>query len=724
MKQLLAVLILFISPSAFAQQKDSASFNRTKKLDELVVKSKKPFIEMQVDKVVMNLQSDIVASSGNLFEVLQRAPGVSITNDENINMAGKEGVNVLIDGRPTQLSAKDLANYLKSTPALAVDKIEIIMNPSAKYDAQGNAGIINIRFKKNTVKGTNGSLSSTYTQSVHSNINFSGNINHRKGKWNWFANASARKWRQNTYGAINRFVNSNGVEKIFENTTVDQDPLKNLGYKAGADLYLNKKNTFGLLIKGNEHSSRLYTPGTTLIKTNNITDSSLNTVNDNRERTSQFSVNLNYKFEDTLGTEWNVDADYARFQKNTSGYVSTDLLNGQNIKYGYTANDQTVLTGVHIYSIKTDLTKQLKKWNAKLEAGLKWNTVQTANDLDAFTWNVNQFKADTGRTNRFNYTETQYAAYASITKKIKKWEYQAGLRAEQTIIKGENTDLKNTILRYPDTAYLNLFPSAFIRYTVNDNNSLGLSFSRRINRPDYHDLNPFEYIYDNYSKERGNPYLLPEFSNTVELSYSYRGALNAGLGYSITNNSFQQVSTLNGEITTATQYNVGHENRLYLNLGLGMPVTKWWDSYINLSPHYKQFSGSISQGSLDNKAWGMGWYGSQSFSIPKKWKLQISSWGSIATRNAMTKTAWLGSVDAGVSKSILKDKLNFRLSATDIFNTQRWKQTVDFGNVHYNYLRKWESRTIRLQLTWKFGKTSFKARERESGAQDEMNRVK
>lgn len=724
MKQLLPFFMFLISCSVCAQQKDSSTFNSTKKLDELVIRSKKPFIEMQVDKMVMNVQNDIVASSGSVFEVLQRAPGVSITNDENINMAGKAGVNVLIDGRPIQLSAKDLANYLKSTPGSAVDKIEIIMNPSAKYDAQGNAGIINIRLKKNTIKGTNGSLSTTYTQSVHSNINFSGNINHRKGKWNWFANASARKWRQNTYGAINRFVNSNGVEKTFENTTVDQDPSKNMGYKAGADIYLDKKNTFGLLIKGNEHSSRLYTPGNTLIKTNNNTDSSLNTVNDNKERTHQFSINLNYKYEDTLGTEWNIDADYARFKKNTSGYVTTDLLNAQNVKYGYTANDQTVLTGINIYSIKTDLTKQIKKWNAKLETGLKWNTVQTANDLDAFLWNVNRFKADTGRTNRFDYTETQYAAYASLTTKVKKWEYQIGLRAEHTIIKGKSTDLRNTTLNYPDTAYLNLFPSAFIRYTMNDKNSFGLSYSRRINRPDYHDLNPFEYIYDNYSRERGNPYLLPELSNNVEFSYSYCGALNVGLGYSVTNNSIQQVSTLNGEITAATQYNVGHENRLYLNFSLGMPVTKWWDSYINLSPHYKQFSGSIPQGNLDNEAWGMGWYGSESFSLPKKFKVQISSWGSIATRNAMTKTAWLGSVDAGLSKSVLKDKINIRLSATDIFNTQRWKQTVDFGNVHYNYLRKWESRTIRLQLTWKFGKSGFKARDRELGAQDQLDRVK
>jgi hypothetical protein len=289
------------------------------------------------------------------------------------------------------------------------------------------------------------------------------------------------------------------------------------------------------------------------------------------------------------------------------------------------------------------------------------------------------------------------------------------MRAEQTAINGESRDLKNTILHYPDTTYLNFFPTAFVRYTLNDKNSIGLSYGRRINRPDYEDLNPFEYIYDNYSRSRGNPYLLPEFSNNAELTYSYRGALNIGLGYSHTSNSFQEISTISGEVISATQYNAGR---------VGMPVTKWWDSYINLSPHYKQFRGSLPQGLLDNKAWGMGWYASENFSLPKKWRIQLSSWGSIGTRNAMTKTAWLGSIDAGISKSVCKDKLNLRLSATDIFHTQRWLQEVDFSNVKYNYLRQWESRTVKLQVSWKLGKTSYKARERELGAQEEINRIK
>lgn len=730
MKPLFLIFTCFLALTASAQQKDSlpakdtSTFNQTKKLNEVLIKSKKPFVEMLADKMVLNVQSDIVASGGTLFEVLQKAPGVSITNDEIINMAGKAGVNILIDGRPTQMSAKDLAAYLKSTPAAVVDKIEIIMNPSAKYDAQGNAGIINIRLKKNIAKGTNGNVTTSYTQGNHPNYNFSGSLNHREGKWNWYGNIAARKSRQNTQGAINRYVNSNGINKIFENTTTDQDASKNISFQTGADYYVNKKSTFGFIVKGNEYWSRLYTPGITLINTNNTTDSSLHTINDNHQRNSRYNFNTNYKYEDTLGNELNIDADYTSFKNNSSGLVTADLLNNQNIKYGYTANDQDVLTQIKIYSIKSDYSKQLKKMHAKIEAGVKFNTIETDNDLKAFTWNLNQFKPDTGRTNQFNYTEKMFAAYASFNQTIKKWEYQVGVRAEQSVIKGNSIGLKNIALRYPDTSYFNLFPTAFIRYTINDKNSIGISYGRRINRPTFQDLNPFEYIYDNYSKERGNPYLLPEFSNNAELNYSYRGAINIGLGYSYTKNSFQSISSLKGEVTEVTNYNIGSEKRLYLSLNASVPVTKWWDSYFNLNPFYKAYRGAIPEGKLDNTTWGMSWYSSHTFTLPKKWKAQVSSWGNIRTLDGIYKTRGLGSLDAGASKLIFKDKLNIRVSVTDIFNTQRWKQQADFGNVHFNYYRKWESRNFRIQLTWKFGKTNFKLRDRELGAQDEINRIK
>lgn len=704
--------------------KDSLSKEQLTVLQEVVVKSKKPFIENQTDKTVLNVQSNLVASSGTVFEVLQSAPGVSISNEETINMSGKAGVNVLIDGRPTQLSAKDLANWLKSMPASQVDKVELISNPSAKYDAQGNAGIINIKLKKSTQKGFNGSATGAYIQAVHPNANFSTDLNIREGKWNFFANAAARKSRQNTNGSIDRKVNSNGGVKDFINRTVDIDSSSNLNLNLGADYYVNKQSSFGFLIKNNEYRSSLITPGTTLIQSNGIIDSSLQTLNDIQQKNSRTNYNANYHYEDSLGREWNIDADYTNYRNSNNSLIKTNLLNAQQIKYGNTANQQSVATAIEIYSLKADYSKNFKASNAKLEAGLKWNRIITDNDLQAAVLQSGIMLADTGRTNQFYYTENISAAYASYNKRMGKWEAQIGLRAEASQIKGQSTDLKGKQINYPDTSYLNLFPTAFLRYVPNDKHSIGLNFGSRINRPSYQDLNPFEFVFDNYTRSKGNPYLLPELSSQIELNYSYRGALNIGLGYSHTQNSFQDISTQKGEVTEATTYNIGTEKRFFLNISLYLPITKWWDCYTNLSPNYKRYQGQVPEGMIDQAAWAMNWYGSNSFSLPKQWKIQVSSWGNIATRDAMSSTAWLGSVDLGVGKSWKDKPWSFRVSVTDIFNTQRWKQEVDFGNVHYQYLRKWESRNLRLQITYQFGKTKFSKRNRELGSVAEEDRIK
>lgn len=730
MKSFIILSLLFIPLFLTAQTKDSipakdtSGLQKTQQLSELILVGKRGFIEQQLDKTVLNVQNDVLAVTSNLFQILQSAPGVSITQDENIQMNGKTGVNVLIDGRPSQLSARDLADWLKSTPGANVDKIEIISQPSSKYPAQGNAGIINIRMKRLTKKGFNGSVSTSYTQSVHGNGNASTNLNFRKEKWNWFGNVSARKSRQNTDGAIVRYVNSDSTAKIFVNNTVDQDASRNLAFEIGADHYLSSKHILGFIIKANEYSSKLHTPGTTFIQSNLQTDSSLSTINDHQQQNSRYSYNFNYRYEDSLGNELNIDADYATFTNHSSGFVETDLFDNNFTKYGYTANAQNVNTAINIYGIKMDYQRQLKKLNSSVELGWKLNKIETNNDLRTEYFNNSIFVADTGRSNVFDYSENIYAAYVSLSSKFKKWEYKFGGRLEYAGIDGTSTNLKGAQVKYPDTSYLNFFPTMYVSYKVNASHNFSGYYGRRINRPGYQELNPFEYIYDNYSSERGNPFLLPEFTKTVSLSYSYKYALQITAGYSVTKNFFQTVVTQKGERTEAMNFNIGEEKRFYVEAGISVPITKWWSSYSNLSPRYNAYSGTIPEGELKNKAWAMGWYTSHRFSLPEKWNLQLSSWGSIATKDAISKTAWLGSVDIAGGKSFLKERLSLRASVTDIFDTQRWQQRTAIGNVQFTYLRKWESRTFTIQVGWKLGKTNYKARERKMGAQEEMDRIK
>ncbi|RYY61659.1 MAG: TonB-dependent receptor [Chitinophagaceae bacterium] len=703
---------------------DTLPFNQEKKLTGVTVKSERPFVEMQVDKMVLNVSGDLVASGGNLLEVVQRAPGVSVTNEESINMSGKSGVTILIDGRPTQLAGKELVNYLRTIPGSLVDRVEIISNPSAKYDAQGNAGVINIRMKRITVRGTNGNIGAAWTQSRHARKNLSGMVNRRSGKWNLNANGALGRANQFTDGGIVRQVASGAAVKTFSNSTVDQDASRNYNLQLGLDWFTRPGHSFGAIIKTNGYNNPMYTPGVTLISSNGVTDSSLQTINDNRSREYRNNYNLNYRYEDTSGTVFNVDADHTSFRNTKSSLVETDLVNGAGSKYGFTANDQRVLTKIKIYSLKADFTRVFRPVGITVEAGARWNHTQTNNKLDAFYLANNSMRADSGRTNEFDYRETMYAGYVSVTRIKAKWQYQLGLRGERTIIHGVNTDLAKKRLAYPDSSYFNLFPSAFLRYQVSPENSVGISYSRRLNRPGYQDLNPFEYIFDNYTRESGNPYLQPEFSQRIELSLSLGSGLNLSAGISRTTNLMESVSRQFGEVTIESDFNIGRARQAFANVSFNKQLFKWWNLYASLSPFYKKYDAALPEGIIDAGTWGMGWYANNSFSAGHGWKLQLSSWGNIATQDGLYHTSGLGSVDAAAGKTILRERLNLRLAVIDIFNTQRWKQQVDFADVHFVYQRKWESRGVRLQLTWKFGKSAYRARERSTGIEEEANRIK
>lgn len=605
-----------------------------------------------------------------------------------------------------------------------VDKVEIISNPGSKYDAQGNAGIINIRLKKNKLQGTNGNLSAGYTQQVHYRTNAGINLNHRQGKVNLFGSYNYGNNLQHTKGNLNRLVTAANSTKVFDNNTVDIDPYTSHNFRSGVDVYANKKNTFGLLVSGSIGDNPFKTIGSTNIITNGITDSSLQTTNANHSNAKRFNYNANYKYEDTIGNQLNIDADYSTFKNTNDQQVTTNFLNKQNQPYSYGANKLYIATNISIYSLKADYTKELKKQQAKIETGIKYNHVITNNDLDASKWNNNKFTPDTGRSNDFNYIETVIAAYASYGKKYKKLEYQLGVRAEQSTIKGVSTNLKNNRITNPDTAYFNIFPTAFLRYTINDKNNVGLSYSRRINRPNYQDLNPFENIIDAYTTEKGNPFLRPSYGNNLELSYTYRDALNVTFGYSHTKDYSQTVTQQIGEQGFAQPQNVGSQNTSYLNISLPIPITEWWYSYTYMSGFYSQFKGRLPDGDVNTGSFGFTWYLNNSFTLGKGYKAQLSSWGNAATKDALFKTRALGSLDLGFSKTIFKEKGNIKLTVIDILNTQRWRQSVAYANQNFSLDRKWESQAIRLQFSWKFGKQSFSARERNTASEDANGRIK
>lgn len=723
MKQLLFSVLLLSATPVFAQQSDTTLPAATS-LKAVVVSSKKPLIEQQIDKTVINVQNDISAAGSTAFDLLQKAPGIRIQADDVIQMSGKAGVNVMIDGRPTQMSAKDLALFLRGLPGSSIDKIEIISNPSARFDAQGNAGIINIRLRKNKIKGTNGSVGIGYTQNVHYRSNASANINHRSGKLNAFANLSVNNNLQYTNGYINRVINENGKTQFFNNTTIDQDRNTAFNIRTGADYYLNKMSSFGVLFTSDGNHNPFRTPGQTLISSGSGVDSILNTQNNNLFNNRRYNGNLNYHFEDSLGYEWNIDADATWFGNSNATDIATNYLSNFSSAVRSNLQQLDVATDIRILAFKVDRVQPFKLLNGKIESGFKFSDVSTSNNLDA-SWKSNGWmQADTGRSNLFHYHEQVAAGYLSFKGSYKKWEYQLGLRAEFSAVNGESVDLRKIQLNNPDTSYLNLFPSAFVAYALNDKHQLALSFSRRINRPDYQSLNPFEFIYDAYTYEKGNPYLRPQYSQLIELKYSYKYALQLALGYQHTGDYSQSISIQEGQITSATTSNIGTLDNLYFNLGTPIPINKWWSGYANITGFFNHYKGQLPAGKLDQQSLGWNFYVQQDVQLKKGWSAQLSCWFNAATTEAIYAMGAIASVDVAVKKEIVKQKGSIRLMVNDLFNTQRYLQTVQFGNMQFEYQRKWESRGIRIQFNWKFGKTSYSARERETNADGDRIKIK
>ncbi len=506
---------------------------QSKDLSGVTVTAKRPFIESKIDKTVVNVDASPTSAGATALEVLEKSPGVTVDNDGNISLRGKAGVIIMIDGKPTYLSSTDLATLLKNMPASALDQIEIMTNPSAKYDASGNSGVINIKTKKGKAAGFNGSVMVGATSSIfkprdalylipksQNSINF----NYRKSKINFFGNYNPNFFRGKGNLFINRkfFDNNGDIAGYSDVDTRFKFGNQNHTLKLGLDLFADKKNTYGVVVSGfmfNGHP----TPVTvnTLSDGNHQLTSSMVSLTENRIHFNNFSGNFNYRHVfDSAGRELTVDLDYIGYRNTSNMLLTTEFYNAM----GQQSFEPLLLKGhlpsdINIYSIKSDYTHPFKK-GGRFEAGIKSSYVKNDNIVDYQRLSVDKWVPD-ARSNHFIYDENINAAYANVNKQFKKWTLQGGLRLENTIAKGFQVTNDSTFKRN----FTNLFPSAFISYAINKSNSLTLSYSRRITRPNYQDLNPFTYFLDSLSYRQGNPYLLPQFTHNIELSHSFKGKL-------------------------------------------------------------------------------------------------------------------------------------------------------------------------------------------------------
>jgi len=703
-----------------------------KTLKGVTVIGKKPFIERKIDRTVINVDAAITNAGTTALEVLEKSPGVTVDKDGNISLKGKQGVLIMVDGRPSYLSGQELANLLKNMPSSAIDQIEIMTNPSAKYDAAGNSGIINIKTKKNKLKGLNGNLSTGITQSRYTKTNNSLNLNYRTGKVNVFGNYNYSYWHGFTdlYILRNfRNTDTKNLETIFDQQSDMQYNGQWSNLKLGMDFYANKKTTAGMVVSGFLNPSRNTGVNTTLLENaGGVVDSIVDAGNSERGRSNNLSINFNLRHSfDTTGKEFTVDVDYLTYYQARSQFFENRYLNpdySERRPLGQLKG--TLPATINIYSAKTDFTFPLKK-AAKIETGLKSSYVTTDNDALYQNNTPDGYITDDGKTNHFIYKENINAAYVNYSRQIKKWGLQAGLRAENTNAQGHQVG--NTTK--PDSSftknYVNLFPTVYVSYEANKKNTFSINYGRRVDRPAYRDLNPFYYFLDEYTYAVGNTLLQPQFTDNIELSHTYNGFLTTTINYSKTNQVFSDVLKQNTSErkTFQTKENIASKTNMGLALSAYFRATKFLTTNIYSNVVHDNYKGALDGGYLNVNNIMFFANISNQLKFKKGWSAEVSGFYRSRGIESQIVIDPLWRLDAGLQKEVLKNKGTLKLSIRDIFASQNFSGYVKYRDIDVYLKNQHDTRNTSLTFSYRFGKPLQNQQPRKTGgASDEQNRVK
>ncbi|WP_411894545.1 TonB-dependent receptor domain-containing protein [Winogradskyella sp. A2] len=696
--------------------------DNTNELTEVTIVAERPMIEVKADKTVFNVANTVNAIGDSGFELLRKAPGIIIDNSDNIIVEGKAGVLVYIDDRPSILRGQDLINYLKTIQASDIDSIEIITQPSSRYEAEGNAGIINIRFKRDKSLGTNGSVASSLTIGDFARTSNSISFNNRNKKTSLYGTYS------NNYGRSTSFINlyrtQNGT--IFDARTESVFDNRSNNLRLGFDYYVNSKSTFGIIVTGNFNNSDSESDSRTPIipDGNSSPTEVLVAGSDSKNITSNLYTNLNYRFKDTLGHTINIDLDYGKYNSDRTNLQPNTYFNGdetevlsENIVFFDTPID------ISIVSAQLDYTQNLLK--GTLSLGGRYSKVKTDNSFDAFDRTNGNNNLDESQSNDFIYDEQISALYFNFSKKVDKFNFQMGLRMENTISDGQLTSLDENQNNRVERNYTNWFPSGGITYQMNRKNSFALIYSKRIQRPNYQSLNPFQYRIDELSFRQGNPFLQPQYTDNVKLSHTYNYRLTTSLSYSFISDFFAQVTEAVGDDQNfIIQRNVA--NQKIINLGVSYPTkfNDWWNIYLSINAYRSIYEATnpdflaLSQNTLSL-------YAQNTFKLPKGITAEISGWySSPSVWGGTYQTKSLGSLNLAFQKRFFDNKLTARLGFNDILFTSPWQGTTQFGDLRIDGNGGNDSRQVRFNLTYNFGRDEIKkARKRETGIEDEKSRI-
>lgn len=695
----------------------------TQQLKEVAVVGKKDYVETRTDKTVLNIDQNILATGNSVFDVLSTAPGVKVSNDEILFKGGQKPL-FAINGKPVNLTDEQLAGMLKSMQSNMVSQVELIDNPSAKYDAASAGGMINIILKKNKLLGS--SIGILESAAIGDRYRFNSGINYALhtekvnlfGSYNFSGGKAPHTINSTRNISDNNQVSTFGVDYLA--TTENKLHSFNLG----ADYLVSSKQTIGFLVNGFTTPSTIDKWNTTNISTNGIADSSIRT----RSAVDRHISNINYNLNYSLGlgkagkSVISANFDYAAYNRRSNEQVESNFynsagqLNGSPVLYRDSSPSK-----IHVRAERVDFTTALTK-TATLEMGVKNSQVNSDNKID-FTQKVNDvYQLVAALTDHFVYHEQINAGYINYSNSFNKTNLAIGLRGEQTV----SSALSANSGKPTPGNYFDLFPSASISGFINANNEYSIAIGRKINRPAYPDLNPFVAYVDQFYYTTGNPFLRPMYDNTFAITDIYRKKYKVGLSMLITRDFYFTIFEQDDvtKVYRTTTANLGTRYQYMAELtNFPVDITSWWNADLHINASYERYvytgASPLRKSTIDFLSSLM-----QRFTITPKLNAQITGSYESSAFFAISQYKPLYTVGGGISYSVLNKKGSIRFLASDIFNTDNNRYRTTFANLDLTSRDKRGSRFFSLAFSYSFGNTAVKAPRKNGGAsRDELKRL-
>lgn len=686
-------------------------------IEAVTVRGELPLIQHTNGKLVMNVENSSVSAGNNAFEVLKRAPGVHVDKDDNISLMGQQGVNVTIDGRSTYMTGEQLATFLKSMDGSQIKSIELSTTRSARDDAEGTAGVINITMKKSRLEGFNGTFVASAAHGERFRGNTSVNLNYKKNGTTLFGNYGYTDDKTLSVFSIERLIVNGAEQTAFDQSArfLRRDLTHN--YRAGVEQKTSDRNVLTVQFSGNNKAELLDNPSTTLMGRDfGVIDSLMKTDSRSDEQFNRYTFNANNEFTiDTTGKKITADVDYSLFKTNQGiDYDYHTYFPDMSYIYDPEYERSRSEVDIRILAAKVDYVQPL--WKGNIETGVKYSNVASDNAINFDQLLSDEWQNNEQRTNTFDYTEQIVAGYFDYSTQIKKFGVKAGLRGEYTLSDGVSATENKQVKR----DYFDLFPSASLSYNMHENHVFSLGYSRKVSRPNYRFLNPFEHYIDKRTSQRGNPYLNPQYTHGFTLNYSLFKMFNIALGHDLTRDamveSMGQDTLL--KTTWVTRENLGRQNTSYLNLTIPARIGSFWTMYNNLTGIYMHFEGPVAGYHVSQGSAFFQGNSTSNFKISKALSAELAMRYNSPFLYNVYKIDGRFNTDIGFTYNFKDERSSLKLAVTDVFHSNHNNVSTAFEEFNSRIFQYYDSQTVRMTFNYKFGNLKQAVRRSDSSSEE------